>query len=99
MTYRIELKDDVVEEVVRLSKRARDAWTLCCRELENDPWPKVTRDFSIDERVTISGETIYLMTADWFGAAIAYDAIKYDEPVDGDEGLVAVFSLRWIRRS
>lgn len=94
MTYRVEVRDDVVEEVVRFSDRTRRSWDHCLTELARSPWPTTARDYSITAERSISGETFYVMFAGWFGALILFDAVAYVEPVDGMEGLVVIFALR-----
>jgi hypothetical protein len=96
--YRIELEDDVVQEIVRFSPGRRAAWNICLSEIEQDPWPRVGDGFVVEALTGDDFFTDYIFTARWFPAAILYFARDYgpDDPLEVDlKGELRVYRLVW----
>ncbi|HET6614290.1 MAG TPA: hypothetical protein VFH62_00260 [Dehalococcoidia bacterium] len=96
MTYRIELEDDVVGQVVRFPRADKAAWDLCLAEIESDPWPRAGDGFEIEELTAGDFFTDYVFTARWFPAAILYLARDFgpdDATVRAHRGEVRIYRL------
>lgn len=98
MTCRITYDDDIAAQVVRFARTWLDAWNLCLKEIERDPWPREAgglRIVELDDAPFGESPTIVLVST-WFPAAVKYFAREFgpdDEPEPGVEGAVHIYGI------
>jgi hypothetical protein len=104
MAYKVGPDNEVAAEVAGFSDRTLQYWKVCLAEIATDPYPRIgyyveriipipplpmrTFLYWINEETSVSGETLFVFSAEFFPEyALVY-------AVDEDAGEATIFYLR-----